>query len=124
MPRLLCLCERAQSPFAILPSCVKVGASTPIPFVCPLEHLFNIEDLAPMWEQGYLELRPWTLLDDTFHPHAAAALRGHGGHATLRWGARRDRREEWGATLQRLVAYAEVGSNRSSGGRAADSAPR
>lgn len=120
LPRLLCLCERAQSPFAILPSCVKVGASTPIPFVCPLEHLFDIEDLAPMWEQGYLELRPWTLLDDTFHPHAAAALRGHGGHATLRWGARRDRREEWGATLQRLVAYAEVGSNRSSGGRAAE----
>ena len=123
LPRLLCLCERAQSPFAILPSCVKTGASTPLPFVCPLEHLFDVEDLAPMWEEepSYLELRPWTLLDDAFHPHAAAELRGshgHGGRATLRWAARRDRREGWDAALQRLVADgdAAAGSNRSTGG--------
>ena len=28
MPRLLCLCERAQSPFDVLPTCVKRGTTT------------------------------------------------------------------------------------------------
>tara|TARA_B100000795_G_scaffold212702_1_gene166369 strand:+ start:548 stop:2539 length:1992 start_codon:yes stop_codon:yes gene_type:complete len=96
MPRLLCLCERGQSPFDVLPNCVKLGTTTELPFVCPMENFLNVEELEGLWasaedgfvqtwgntERGrpgarsspYVVLRPWTLLNATFHPAAAAAL--------------------------------------------------
>ena len=63
-----------QVPVAILPSCVKDGASTSLPFVCPLEHLIDVEDLVGIWSDGYLLLRPWTLLNASVHPEASATL--------------------------------------------------
>ena len=39
LPRMLCFCERAQQPWNVLPGCVKEGASTQLPFVCPVEQV-------------------------------------------------------------------------------------
>jgi hypothetical protein len=83
LPRLLCLCERAQQPGGVLPSCVKDGASTPLPFVCPVEHILDVEELQELWTSGYLILRPWTLLNRSYHQRAADALAG--GVVTVRW---------------------------------------
>ena len=58
MPRLLCLCERGQSPFDVLPSCVKLGTTTQLPFVCPMENFLNVEELEGLWataEQGFVQ---------------------------------------------------------------------
>ena len=45
MPRLLCLCERAQQPWDVLPACIKTGTTTALPFVCPMENFLNVEEL-------------------------------------------------------------------------------
>ena len=58
MPRLLCLCERAQSPFDVLPHCVKLGTTTELPFVCPMENFLNVEELEGLWatrEEGFVQ---------------------------------------------------------------------
>ena len=63
LPKFLCLCERAESPYAILPSCILEGASTTLPFICPLESLFDVaRDLARI-----LPIRPWTFLNGSVH---------------------------------------------------------
>ena len=72
IPKHHCLCERAQAPFAVLPDCVKDGASTPLPFVCPLEHILDLEEFAEISRSGYITVRPWSLLDSTLHPEAKA----------------------------------------------------
>jgi hypothetical protein len=98
MPRLLCLCERAQQPWDVLPACIKLGTTTSLPFVCPMENFLNVEELEGLWVPGYespwtiprhvrldktvyawdvrpyVPLRPWTLLNASFHPEAAAQL--------------------------------------------------
>ena len=83
LPRIQCLCERAQSPWGILPSCVKDGASTPMPFVCPLEYLLDLEELEGMWHTKYLQLHPWTLRDADKHPSVAQEINQHA--TTIRW---------------------------------------
>jgi len=108
MPRLLCLCERAQSPFDVLPHCVKLGTTTELPFVCPMENFLNVEELEGLWatrEEGFVQtwghsrergrpagrrgpyvvLRPWTLLNATFHADAAAALTNAASTAQVHW---------------------------------------
>ena len=99
LPRMLCLCERAQQPWGVLPSCLKDGASsTPLPFVCPLENIFDIEELEEMWKgskrvrQGrlvtdppYLAIRPWTMLNRSFHPRAPEPRDLAAAVTTVRW---------------------------------------
>ena len=110
MPRLLCLCERAQSPFDVIPECVKKGTTTALPFVCPMENFLNVEELEGLWATAddgfvqtwggadtrgrpgarsspYVVLRPWTLLNATFHPAAAAALARGVATAQVHWHA-------------------------------------
>ena len=105
MPRLLCLCERAQQPWDVVPSCIKLGTTTELPFVCPMENFLNVEELEGLWapegfvtpwsslggddtkpapSRPYVTLRPWTLLNGSFHPEAAAKLSG-AAVARVRW---------------------------------------
>lgn len=42
MPRLLCLCERSQQPLDVVPTCIKAGTTTRLPFVCPMENFLNV----------------------------------------------------------------------------------
>jgi hypothetical protein len=58
MPRMLCLCERSESPFALLPKCVLDGASTPVPHVCPLESVYDVARLEKIWQTNYLQVCP------------------------------------------------------------------
>jgi len=73
MPKFLCLCERAESPFSLLPTCTITGSSTQLPFVCPLESLFDVVRVEHLWAStdaepgGYLQLRPWTFLNASIH---------------------------------------------------------
>lgn len=73
MPKMLCLCERSESPFALLPSCTITGSSTRLPFVCPLESIFDVVRVEKLWAKttdepnGYLQLRPWTMLNSSIH---------------------------------------------------------
>ena len=86
MPRMLCLCERAQQPWGVLPGCVKDGASsTPLPFVCPIEYIFDVEELEDLWKSGYLTLRPWTMLNSSFHAQAPEAKALRAAVTTVRW---------------------------------------
>ena len=63
LPKFMCHCERAESPYAILPSCILEGASTTLPFICPLESLFDVaRDLSRV-----VPLRPWTFLNASVH---------------------------------------------------------
>ena len=68
MPMMLCLCERAEGPTAILPQCTIEGASTPVPHVCPLESVYDVARVENIWHRNYLQLRPWTFLNNTIHP--------------------------------------------------------
>ena len=74
MPRMLCMCERAESPTSLLPQCVIQGASTPTPHVCPLESVYDVARVEQIWNSGYLQLHPWTLLNSSIHRPAAGAL--------------------------------------------------
>ncbi|KAL3913032.1 MAG: hypothetical protein SGPRY_008129 [Prymnesium sp.] len=58
LPRLHCMCERSQSPRDILPACVKNGATTDIPFLCPAEQFLNIEEFEGLWTSGYVVASP------------------------------------------------------------------
>ena len=83
MPRFMCMCERAESPFAILPACIIDGASTPTPHVCPLESLFDVaRDLAKV-----VPLRPWTFLNASLHkpPLGQRAFHAPTDVTTVRW---------------------------------------
>ena len=57
MPRLLCLCERAQQPWDIIPTCIKLGSTTELPFVCPMENFLNVEELEGLWAGAALKIR-------------------------------------------------------------------
>jgi len=72
MPKMLCLCERSEGPFALLPSCVLDGASTPVPHVCPLESVFDVARVESLWKTNYLQLRPWSFLNASIHRPANA----------------------------------------------------
>mmetsp|Transcript_2118 Transcript_2118/g.6808 ORF Transcript_2118/g.6808 Transcript_2118/m.6808 type:complete len:218 (+) Transcript_2118:456-1109(+) len=74
MPRMACLCERAESPAALLPGCTLEGASTPVPHVCPLESVYDVARVERIWQKGYLQLRPWTFLNSSIHKPPAGAL--------------------------------------------------
>ena len=73
MPKMLCLCERSESPFSLLPTCTLAGSSTKLPFVCPLESIFDVVRVEHLWAKtsadpdGYLQLHPWTLLNASIH---------------------------------------------------------
>jgi hypothetical protein len=108
MPRLLCLCERAQQPWDIIPTCIKLGSTTELPFVCPMENFLNVEELEGLWADGFeshwssssntpwiktsalapprpfVTLRPWTLLNASFHAEAASQL-GAAPTTRVRW---------------------------------------
>ncbi|KAL1512007.1 hypothetical protein AB1Y20_005282 [Prymnesium parvum] len=65
MPRMLCLCERAEGPMALLPKCFLDGSSTPVPHVCPLESVYDVARLG--FFQKYVPLHPWTLFNSSMH---------------------------------------------------------
>lgn len=88
MPKMLCLCERAESPTSLLPTCVLDGASTPIPHVCPLESVFDVARVEQLWKSGYLTLRPWNLLNGSVHkpfPAGTAPIDHAKDVVTVRW---------------------------------------
>ena len=67
MPKFLCVCDRAESPFALLPTCKLEGTSQSLPFVCPLESIFDVVRVEEFWKRGFLQLHPWTLLNGSIH---------------------------------------------------------
>ena len=88
LPRFLCVCDRAESPFALLPTCTLQGTSTQLPFTCPLESLFDLVRVERIWKDGYLPIHPWTLLNRTIHaPPAGARPFDAADVATVCWSA-------------------------------------
>ncbi len=89
---MLCLCERAEGPMALLPQCVLDGASTPVPHVCPLESVYDVARVENIWQRGYLQLRPWTFLNGTIHraPTGARPFQPAADVVTVRWRAEAD----------------------------------
>lgn len=87
LPRLHCMCERSQSPRDILPACVKNGATTDIPFLCPAEQFLNIEEFEGLWTSGYVVVRPWTILNASFHP-VASSFFAKKTNTRVRWGGK------------------------------------
>ena len=87
MPKMICMCERAEGPTALLPSCVLDGASTPVPHVCPLESVFDVARVEKLWQTKYIALRPWTLFDSSVHvpPKGAAPFDLRRDQITVRW---------------------------------------
>ena len=87
MPRMLCLCERSEGPFALLPRCVLDGASTPVPHVCPLESVYDVARLEPIWQRNYIQLLPWTFLNSTIHkaPAGAQSIDAASDITTVKW---------------------------------------
>jgi hypothetical protein len=83
LPKFMCLCERAESPYAILPSCILEGASTELPFVCPLESLFDVARNL----KRILPIRPWTFLNSSVHrpPPGAEPFDPSTDFTTVRW---------------------------------------
>jgi len=91
MPKMMCMCERSESPFALLPKCVLDGASTPVPHVCPLESVYDVARLERLWQSNYMKLHPWTLLNSSIHrPPPGATARGFDHKSdvvAVRWNA-------------------------------------
>eukprot|EP00966_Prymnesium_polylepis_P198871 4609249-Prymnesium_polylepis.1 len=87
MPRMLCLCERAEAPMALLPQCTLDGASTPVPHVCPLESVYDVARLG--FFQKYVPLHPWTLLNASKHgaPRGMRPFDLANDVTTVRWGS-------------------------------------
>ena len=83
LPRFLCPCERAESPFNVLPSCVFESASTVLPAVCPLESLF---DLARN-PQKIVPLLPYTFMNASIHrpPSPELTFLPERDVTTIRW---------------------------------------
>ena len=123
MPRMMCLCERAEGPAALLPSCVLDGASTPIPHVCPLESVFDVARVERLWQTGYLKLHPWTLLNSSIHvpSKGESPFEPSKDIVTVRWSASADsapvydgnKREVWlpkgGSDVQVQQGVAQTG---------------
>jgi len=87
MPRMLCLCERAEGPMALLPKCVLDGASTPVPHVCPLESVYDVARVEAIWQRGYLQLHPWSFLNASIHkpPTGSRPIDPLTDVTTVRW---------------------------------------
>jgi len=87
MPRMLCLCERAEGPQALLPQCVLDGASTPVPHVCPLESVYDVARVENIWNRKYLQLHPWTFLNSSVHvaPTGSRPFEPSTDITTVRW---------------------------------------
>ena len=106
---MACLCERAESPAALLPGCTlegactpvfggcarcardqprgrEIGASTPVPHVCPLESVYDVARVERIWQKGYLQLRPWTFLNSSIHKPPAGSRGPRRGRYGEIWG--------------------------------------
>lgn len=112
MPRMPCLCERAEGPTALLPSCVLDGASTPVPHVCPLESVFDVARVERLWQEKYLQLRPWTLLNSSIHKpaHGEQPFDLARDMVTVRWNGDAAAASRYDAT-QRQVWLPQGGSD-------------
>ena len=59
MPQLICLCDRDEHP-DILPTCITGGSDLDLPFQCPMDHLFNMQE----WADRGIDFRPATFLEN------------------------------------------------------------
>ena len=76
LPRLLCLCDRAEGPSLVLPQCSMGGSDERLPFLCPLTHIFDLPRLLSLaGEPGGVALREHSFLRNPLAPPDLRATR-------------------------------------------------